>query len=45
MREIEMSMMCSMDGCKQKKGMCIHEKMMMGMLVIVMVMGAVWFFK
>jgi hypothetical protein len=40
-----MSMMCPLDGCKQKKRMCIHEKMMMGMLAIVMVLGVVWLVK
>jgi len=30
-----MSMMCKMNGkCTAKKGMCIHEKMMMGMIVV-----------
>ncbi len=35
-----MAMMCSMSGCKAKSGMCIHEKMMMGMGVFVM-LGAI----
>lgn len=37
-----MSLMCSMDGCKQKKGMCIHEKMMLGMMVVAMVAAVAW---
>ncbi len=32
-----MSMMCSMEGCKQKAGMCRHEKMMGGLLVVLVV--------
>lgn len=40
-----MSQMCSMDGCKQKQGMCIHEKMILGMVVIAMVGIAVWMFR
>ena len=40
-----MSLMCSMDGCKQKQGMCIHEKMMMVMVAIAAIAGAVWLVK
>lgn len=40
-----MSLMCSMDGCKKKQGMCIHEKMMLGMMVVIMVMAVVWWMK
>lgn len=40
-----MSLMCSMEGCKKKQGMCIHEKMMMGMMVIIMIAVAAWFMK
>lgn len=40
-----MSLMCSMDGCKQKGGMCIHEKMMLGVLVIIAVGSAVMWLK
>lgn len=25
-----MPVMCPIDGCKQKKGLCIHDKMMIG---------------
>jgi len=32
-----MSMMCSMEGCKQKAGMCKHEKMMAGVLMLLVV--------
>ncbi len=32
-----MSQMCSMNGCKEKKGMCGHEKMMM----LIVVVGAI----
>lgn len=34
-----MAAMCPMSGCKAKKGLCIHEKMMLGMGVIFMVLG------
>lgn len=41
-----MSLMCSMDGsCKKKQGMCIHEKMMLGVVVIMMIAAAVWWLK
>ena len=40
-----MSLMCSMDGCKQKQGMCIHEKMMMVMVAIIAIAGAIWLIK
>lgn len=31
-----MSMMCKMNGCcESKHGMCVHEKMMLGMVVLV----------
>jgi hypothetical protein len=40
-----MSMMCSKTACTAKQGMCIHEKMMVAM-VIVIVAGALghWVF-
>jgi len=44
-KEIEMSLMCSMEGCKQKQGMCIHEKMMLGMMVAIAVAVAVWWLQ
>lgn len=40
-----MSLMCPMDGCKQKQGMCIHEKMMMVVVVVAMSAGAFYFLK
>ncbi len=30
-----MSIMCSMEGCKKTTGMCKHEKMMLGLVVLV----------
>ncbi len=30
-----MSKMCPLKGCKEKPGMCIHEKMMLGLVVII----------
>ena len=41
-----MSLMCSMDGaCKQKPGMCIHEKMMMSIVVLMVIAAAIYFLK
>ncbi|MFO0777181.1 MAG: hypothetical protein U0223_06205 [Nitrospira sp.] len=37
-----MSMMCSMQGCTQKQGMCGHEKMMLVMMVIGMIGGGAY---
>jgi len=34
-----------MEGCKQKQGMCIHEKMMMVIIVVAMIAGAIYFLK
>lgn len=36
-----MSLMCSLKGCKEKEGMCIHEKLMAGLLGIV-ILVVVW---
>ena len=35
-REIVMALMCPMSGCSEKKGMCVHDKMMviMGLVII-----------
>ncbi len=38
-----MSKVCTMKSCKTKKGMCIHEKMMMSM-VAMGAMFAVYYF-
>ena len=40
-----MSLMCPMEGCKQKHGMCGHEKMMMVMVILAVVFGLVVFLK
>lgn len=34
---IDMPYVCPMEGCKKEKGMCIHDKMMLVGLVIVVV--------
>lgn len=41
-----MSMMCKMNGsCETTPGMCIHEKMMLGMVVLVAIgAAAFWYF-
>ena len=39
-----MSMMCKMNGeCATRKGMCGHEKMMLVMMVIAIVIGGYYF--
>ena len=30
-----MSVMCSKETCKAKPGMCVHEKMMLGMMLLI----------
>lgn len=32
-----MAKMCPMQGCKEKEGMCIHEKMMLVLLIVAVV--------
>lgn len=34
-----MAVMCPIDGCKAKKGMCIHDKLMLVMGVALVVFG------
>ena len=34
---IAVSLMCTMQECKQMSGMCKHEKMMLGVLLILIV--------
>lgn len=40
-----MSLMCPLEGCKQKHGMCIHEKMMMVIVVLAVIAGAIYLLK
>ena len=40
-----MSLMCPLEGCKQKQGMCIHEKMMVVMVILAVVAGLVFYLK
>jgi hypothetical protein len=40
-----MSLMCPMEGCKQKPGMCIHEKMLMAIVLVAAIAGAVFWLK
>ncbi len=38
-----MAKMCPIDGCKAKKGLCIHDKLMIAMAaMMVMAAGAHW---
>lgn len=30
-----MALMCPLQGCKEKEGMCTHEKAMLGLIVII----------
>lgn len=40
-----MSMMCKMnERCETTPGMCMHEKMMLGVVVLVAAGAAAWFF-
>ena len=39
-----MAKMCPMSGCKDKPGMCIHEKMMLGLGVIIVIVIVVKLF-
>ena len=40
-----MSLMCPLEGCKQKQGMCVHEKMMVVMVILAVVAGLVFYLK
>ena len=35
----KMSKMCPLTGCKEKQGMCTHEKMMVVIVVVVVLFG------
>jgi hypothetical protein len=37
-----MSMMCRMEGCTQKHGMCRHERMMLVMAMLIIAGAAYW---
>ena len=39
-----MSMMCKNAQCSNKKGMCGHEKMMMGVMFMVVAVGVFYWF-
>jgi hypothetical protein len=38
-----MAAMCPIDGCKAKKGLCMHDKLMILMAVVVMGLGGARF--
>ena len=40
-----MAKMCPMQGCREKEGMCMHEKAMLVLLVIVIAVAAYAFFR
>lgn len=40
-----MSLMCSMNGCREKKGLCIHEKMLAVFALMAAIGGIVFFLK
>lgn len=40
-----MSLMCPMEGCKQKQGMCVHDKMMLVMIILAVIAGLVFYLK
>lgn len=37
--------MCPMEGCKQKQGMCVHDKMMLVMIILAVIAGLVFYLK
>ncbi len=37
-----MSMICPMESCKQKEGMCIHDKVLVAVVAVVVIAGAVF---
>lgn len=40
-----MSAMCTKESCRAKKGLCSHEKMMMGLMMVVAVVAIIaWAF-
>lgn len=40
-----MSLMCPLEGCEQKQGMCIHEKIMLVMIILAVIAGLVFYLK
>lgn len=40
-----MPLMCPMEGCKQKQGMCVHDKMMLVMIILAVIAGLVFYLK
>lgn len=40
-----MAKMCPMQGCKEKEGMCMHEKTMLVLLIIVIAAAAYAFLR
>lgn len=34
-----MSLICPMENCKQKQGMCIHDKMLVAIVAVVVIAG------
>jgi len=40
-----MSLMCPLEGCKQKHGMCGHEKMILVVIILAVVAGLVMYLK
>jgi len=40
-----MSLMCPLEGCKQKQGMCVHDKIMLVMIILAVIAGLVFYLK
>lgn len=40
-----MSLMCPLEGCKQKQGMCIHEKIMLAMIILAVIASVAFYLK
>jgi len=40
-----MSLMCPLEGCKQKQGMCVHEKVMLAMIILAVIASVAFYLK
>jgi len=37
--------MCPLEGCKQKQGMCVHEKVMLAMIILAVIASVAFYLK
>lgn len=40
-----MSLICPMDSCRQKQGMCVHDQMLVAFVALIAIAGAVLLLK